>query len=129
MKELSKIQMYIYNLGGIMLVVGALMPMEASLKEHAPYIYLCGALTFGCMQLLQRYEGTNIVIKRLRRQQIVACMAIILSGFMMLIAAKGLLPLGENAWMAALAIGAFILLYVSFRLPAEFRKENEAQGE
>ena len=77
------------------------------------------------MQLLQRYEGQNVVIKRLRRQQIVACMAIILSGFMFLTSAKGLLPIGENAWMAALAIGAFILLYVSFRLPAEFRKENE----
>ena len=43
MKELSKLQMYIYNLGGILLVVGALMPMETSLKEHAPYVYLSGA--------------------------------------------------------------------------------------
>ena len=125
MKELTKLQTIIQNIGGMLLVIGAIMPMENSLKEHAPYLFLSGAIAFGCMQLLQRYEGNNITIKRLRRQQSVASFLIILSGFMFLTAAKNLLPIGQNAWMAALAIGAFIELYISFRLPMEIKKENE----
>ena len=127
MKELSKIQMYIYNIGGILLAIGALMPMEPSLAQHAPYVYMSGALAFGCMQLLQRYEGRNLVIKRLRRQQIIASLVIILSGFMFMGISMNVLPLQPNSWMVALAVGAFIMLYVSFRLPAEIRKENEAE--
>jgi hypothetical protein len=84
MKELTKFQMYLYNIGGILLLIGAFMPVEASLLAYAPYVYLSGAVAFGGMQLMQRYEGCNIVIKRLRRQQIVASFLIILSGFVFL---------------------------------------------
>lgn len=125
MKELTKFQMYLYNIGGILLLIGAFMPVEASLLAYAPYVYLSGAVAFGGMQLVQRYEGCNIVIKRLRRQQIVASFLIILSGFVFLLTSHGMLPLQENSWMVLLAIGAFLELYVSFRLPAEIRKENE----
>ena len=124
MKELTKFQMYLYNIGGILLLIGAFMPVEVSLMPYAPYVYLSGAVAFGGMQLLQRYEGQNITIKRLRRQQVIASCLIIASGFVFMLTAHGLLPLQEKSWMVLLAIGAFLELYVSFRLPAEIRKEN-----
>ena len=82
MKELTKFQTILYNLGGVLMLIGAIMPMEPSLTTYAAYIYTSGALAFGCMQLQQRYEGRNPALIRLRRQQIIASFLLIAAGFM-----------------------------------------------
>ena len=51
MKELTKFQAIIYNLGGVLMLLGAIMPIEPSLTNYAAYIYTCGALAFGCMKV------------------------------------------------------------------------------
>jgi uncharacterized membrane protein HdeD (DUF308 family) len=126
MKELTKFQTILYNLGGVMMLIGAIMPMEPSLMTYAAYIYMCGALTFGCMQLLQRYDGRNIALMRLRRQQIVASFLLIAAGIMFIMKVNAIAPFRGDEWQVALCIAAFIELYTAFRIPAEIKKENES---
>ena len=126
MKELTKFQTILYNLGGVMMLIGAIMPMELSLMTYAAYIYMCGALTFGCMQLLQRYDGRNIALMRLRRQQIVASFLLIAAGIMFIMKVNAIAPFRGDEWQVALCIAAFIELYTAFRIPAEIKKENES---
>lgn len=65
MKTLSKLQTAIFLVGAILMAVGAgLYVLKIS---AASYIYCLGALAFASMQLLQRYEGSNFTIRRLRR--------------------------------------------------------------
>jgi uncharacterized membrane protein HdeD (DUF308 family) len=126
MKELTKFQTILYNLGGVMMLIGAIMPMEPSLMTYAAYIYMCGALTFGCMQLLQRYDGRNIALMRLRRQQIVASFLLIAAGIMFIMKVNAIAPFRGDEWQVVLCIAAFIELYTAFRIPAEIKKENES---
>lgn len=126
MKELTKFQAIIYNLGGVLMLLGAIMPMEPSLTNYAAYIYTCGALAFGCMQLLQRYEGKNVALIRLRRQQIIASFLLIAAGFMFIMKVNAIAPFRGDEWQVALCIAAFIELYTAFRIPAEIKKENES---
>ena len=69
MKPLSRLQSLAFTLGGLLLLVGALLPMVPSLSDFAPYVFCAGALLFGTLQLVQRYEGRNVTVRRLRRQQ------------------------------------------------------------
>ena len=99
MKPLSRLQSLAFTLGGLLLLVGALLPMVPSLSDFAPYVFCAGALLFGTLQLVQRYEGRNVTVRRLRRQQMLgACL---------------------------LMISACLLLVTAFRLPAELGKEEK----
>ena len=126
MKELTKFQAILYNLGGVLMLIGAIMPMEPSLTIYAAYIYTSGALAFGCMQLQQRYEGRNPALIRLRRQQIIASFLLIVAGFMFIMKVNAIAPFRGDEWQVALCIAAFIELYTAFRIPAEIKKENES---
>ena len=126
MKELTKFQAILYNLGGVLMLIGAIMPMEPSLTTYAAYIYTSGALAFGCMQLQQRYEGRNPALIRLRRQQIIASFLLITAGFMFIMKVNYIAPFRGDEWQVALCIAAFIELYTAFRIPAEIKKENES---
>ena len=126
MKELTKFQAILYNLGGVLMLIGALMPMEPSLITYAAYVYTCGALAFGCMQLQQRYEGKNVALIRLRRQQIIASLLLIVAGFLFIMKVNNITPFRGDDWQVALCIAAFIELYTAFRIPAEIKKENES---
>ena len=126
MKELTKFQAILYNLGGVLMLIGAIMPMEPSLTTYAAYIYTSGALAFGCMQLQQRYEGRNPALIRLRRQQIIASFLLIVAGIMFIMKVNYIAPFRGDEWQVALCIAAFIELYTAFRIPAEIKKENES---
>ena len=80
MKELSKLQLCVYNIGGLLLVAGIIVPLFSGATAVALYLYLLGALMFSSMQVLQKYEGKNITLKRLRRQQILGALMLLLAG-------------------------------------------------
>ena len=103
-------------MGGVLLVVGAILPLVEALAEYAPYIFTLGALSFGGTQLLQRYEGQNVVIRRLRRQEI-------LGAFLLMVSAFHLFPLKGGEWKVCLTIAVVFELYTAFRLPQELEKE------
>ena len=122
MKKLNKIQTLIFRLGGIAMLVGAVLnPLESKV---APYIYCVGALMFASMQMMESYEGDSFVIRRLRRQQIIGSLLLMLSGVAMFGNAFRIEYMRHNEWLIVMLIAAILELYTAFRIPAELKKEE-----
>ena len=111
---MKKLYNYIYILGGIMLVAGAALYITKWV--WAPYVYIVGSFMFGAMQMLDRYAGKNWVLRRLRRQQILGAIVLMLAGMLMLVCK-------HNEWMVFLLVGCILQLYTAFRIPQEYAKE------
>lgn len=122
MKKLNKIQTLLFRLGGIAMLVGAVLnPLESGV---APYIYCAGALMFASMQMMESYEGDSFVIRRLRRQQIIGSLLLMLSGVAMFGNAFRIEYMRHNEWLIVMLIAAILELYTVFRIPAELKKEE-----
>lgn len=113
---MKQIQKYIYIIGGILLVLGAALYITK--WSWAPYMYTVGAFLFGAMQMADRYTGTSFVIRRLRRQQVLGAVMLMLTGVAMF-ACK------YNEWIVCLLIACLLELYTAFRLPQELEKEGK----
>lgn len=124
MKQLTKFQNLLFQLGGILLVAGAILPMVRELAAYAPIVFSAGALLFGSMQLLQRYDGPNIVVRRLRRQQILGAFFLMFAAALMVMKQYhvGPIPIRGDEWKVALIVAAILELYAAFRIPAELEK-------
>ena len=129
MKQLSKIQQIIYLIGATLMAAGA--GMSVLDWAVAPYLYCVGALCFASMQMLQRYEGTNFTIKRLRRIMLTSDVLFRLAGVLMLTNGQNVLGLDYltyieyvyNKWIIVLLIAAILQLYSLHRLEKELAKE------
>ena len=121
---LTNFQVYIYNIGGLAMLAGAVLPSLLSDTTPAPFIFGTGALMFCSMQLLARYDGHNIVIRRLRRQQMTGAFALIIAAALMFCSQYKVGPFQGAEWQVILGIGAVLELYTAFRLPAEMKKDN-----
>ena len=123
LKPLSKWQNILYTLGAILLLVGALAWPTG---QWWPVIFYCiGSLCFGAMQMLQRYEGQSLVVRRLRRQQMLGALALMLAGAAMIAGRLHLNYLQHNEWMVIMSIGALLECYTVFRLSHELEKERQ----
>ena len=129
MRQLNKVQTAIFLLGALLMVIGAGTSVLA--WGSAPYVFSVGALGFASMQMLQRYEGSNFVIRRLRRIQLVSDVFFLLSGLLM-IANKGnflgisyisYIEYVYNKWVITLLIAALLQLYSTHRIGIELEKE------
>lgn len=87
------------------------------------WIYAGGALTFSVMLLREECPSNSIVVRRLRGQQLLGCLLLLLVvvGRSMQVYAYG--PFRRNEWMVALAIACVLLLYAAWRLPSELEKD------
>ena len=112
---MKKILQAIYIIGGVLLVLGAASYITRWV--WAPYIYIAGSFMFGAMQMLDRYTGKNLVLRRLRRQQLLGAIALMLTGVLML-------TCQHNEWILCLLIGCLVELYTAFRIPQEYEKEQ-----
>ena len=129
MRQLNKVQTAIFLLGALLMVIGAGTSVLA--WGSAPYVFSVGALGFASMQMLQRYEGSNFVIRRLRRIQLMSDVFFLLSGLLM-IANKGnflgisyitYIEYVYNKWVITLLIAALLQLYSTHRIGVELEKE------
>ena len=123
MKPLTPLQNAISMIGGVLLIVGALLPLAGVMAEYAPYVFTLGALSYGGTQMLRRYEGKNTTIIRLRRQEIIGALLLMVSAVLMLVSSFRLLPLHGGEWKVCLSIAVVFELYTAFRLPQELDKE------
>ena len=129
MKQLNKVQTAVFLLGALMMVIGAGTTLLA--WEGAAYVFSVGALCFASMQMLQRYEGTNFVIRRLRRIQLLSDVLFLFSGLLMLAHKGNFLGLSHitymeyvyNKWVITLLVAAILQLYTTHRLGHELEKE------
>lgn len=140
MKQLSRLQSLIFLAGGLLMVVGAGLFVFSN-KQLASWIFLVGAIAFVLMQMQQQYEGTNFVIRRLRRIMTLADICFILAALLMVENAYNfLLPLfvdhlqnGLNdyiiyimgKWVVMLLIAAILEVYTTHRISSELEKEKQ----
>ena len=129
MKQLNSLQNAVYLIGALLMVVGAGTSMLA--WKYAPYVFAVGALAFVSMQFLQRYEGTNVVIRRLRRMMLISDFLFLLSAVLMFANKGNFLGLDHvtyinyvyNKWVITLLVAAVLQLYSTHRIDRELAKE------
>ncbi|MBR6828215.1 MAG: hypothetical protein IKM76_08705 [Prevotella sp.] len=129
MRQLNKWQTAVYLSGAVLMVVGA--GSQLLLWAAAPYVFALGALGFASMQMLQRYDGSNFVIRRLRRIMLLSDVLFLVSAVLMF-ASQGnafhidhltYLQYVYNKWVVTLLIAAILQLYTSHRIGNELAKE------
>ena len=129
MKQLSKTQNLIFLTGAILMVIGA----GASLVQWvvAPYLFAVGALAYTSMQMLQRYEGRNFAIRRLRRIMLISDVLFLVSAVLMFASQDNIFHISQityiqyvyNKWVVTLLIAAVLQLYTTHRIANELEKE------
>lgn len=131
MQPLNKYQTAIYLIGALLMVVGAGASLLA--WTPAPYVYAVGAVGFASMQMLQRYDGSNFVIRRLRRLMLLSDLFFLLAAVLMFASYYRLLPIDHltyvqyiyNKWVIVLLIAAILQLYTTHRISSELEKETK----
>ena len=112
---MSKYYSAIATVGAVALLLGA--ALQITQLAWAPYLYLIGAIMFAYVQVMSGYEGKNIFIRRLRRQQIIGATLLVVAGVMMILWKR-------NEWVVCLTIAAVLEMYTAFRIPQEEEKEK-----
>ena len=112
---MSKTYQIIQGVGAVLLLVGAML--QITRWELSPIIYTLGAVMFAYVQVMSRYEGKNLIVRRLRRQQILGAVLLVFAGVLMFVTK-------HNEWVLCLTIAAILELYTAFRIPSELEKEK-----
>ena len=112
---MSKYYSAIATVGAVALLLGA--ALQITQLAWAPYLYLIGAIMFAYVQVMSGYEGKNIIIRRLRRPQIIGAPVLVVAGVMMILWKR-------NEWVVCLTIAAVLEMYTVFRIPQEEEKEK-----
>ena len=134
MRQLNKIQTLIFLVGALLMVAGAAASVLA--WKLAPYVFAVGAIAFTSMQLLQRYEGTNFVVRRLRRMMILSDFLFLLSALLMFASMGNVFGLSQidyityiyNKWVLTLLVAALLQLYATHRIDRELAKEANSSS-
>ena len=134
MRQLSKTQSFVFFAGALLMVIGAGASLLA--WKPAPYLFAIGALAFTSMQFLQRYEGDNFVIRRLRRMMLMSDGLFLLSALLMFASMGNVFGLSQvnyityiyNKWVLTLLIAALLQLYSTHRIDNELTKEKESSS-
>ena len=101
--------------GAVLLLIGAML--QITRWEISPIIYTLGAVLFAYVQVMSRYDGNNLVVRRLRRQQIIGAVLLVFAGVLMFVTR-------HNEWVLCLSAAAVLQLYTAFRIPSEMEKEK-----
>lgn len=117
-----KLQNLIFQVGGILLVAGAIMPIFPRFAAIAAPCFAVGALCFAGMQMLQRYDGPDVTLRRLFRQQKLGALLVIVSAALMILPQHYHGILRGDEWKVTLAVAAVLEIYTAFRIPHELEK-------
>lgn len=112
---MSKIYQIVQGVGAVLLLVGAML--QITRWELSPILYTIGAVMFAYVQIMTRSEGKNLIIRRLRRQQILGAALLVFAGVLMFVTK-------HNEWVLCLTVAAILELYTAFRIPSELEKEK-----
>lgn len=129
MKQLNKWQNAIFMVSALLMVVGA----GAGIFRwyYFPYVYAIGAVGYASMQMLQRYEGRDFTIRRLRRVMLFSDVLLLLTAVFMFASQDNSLGLDRiiylqyvnNNWVVLLLVAAILQLYTTYRISSELEKE------
>jgi len=129
MRQLNKMQTAVLVAGALLMVIGAGTTLLA--WTLAPYVYAVGAVAFASMQMLQRYEGQNFTIRRLRRIMLLSDLLFLATAVLMFANESNFLGLDQltylqyvyNKWVVTLLIAAILQLYTTHRIDSELERE------
>ena len=104
---MTRTQAIIQQVGGLVMLVGAVLPLFVDDFSVAFYWFSAGAVAFAGIQFLQRYDGDDFRLRRLRRQQVAGA----------LLHWQHIAPFRGDEWKVTLAIAAVLEVYTAFRMP------------
>lgn len=122
MKELDKRLIVLQQVAAVVMLLGAALFIWKPLL--ATVLYAGGALIYCPIRMLQRYEGRNFIIRRLRRQQLLGQLAFLCTACCMVMQVGQFGFARRNEWVVCLTIGCVLELYTAFRIPVELKKEE-----
>lgn len=140
MRQLNKIESMLFATGALMMVIGVGCYVFGIYPSVSSGVFAVGAFLFALLQMSQTYEGSNFVIRRLRRTMVLGDICFIISALLMLenvhrflfpyIATtidgyNNYLHYVHNNWVVTLFIGAIIEVYTTHRISRELEKEEE----
>ena len=134
MRKLNRVQTMVFVAGALLMVIGAGTSLLA--WKGAPFVFAIGALAFTSMQFLQRYEGDNFVIRRLRKMMLLSDALFLLSALLMFTSMGNVFGLSHidyityiyNKWVLTLLIAAMLQLYSTHRIDRELAKEADTSS-
>ena len=97
----------------------------------APWVFAIGALAYATMQMLQRYDGKNFTVRRLRRIMLLSDVLLLVTAALMFAGNGNPLHLDHfvylqyvhQKWVATLLLAAILQLYVTVRISHELERE------
>ncbi len=105
--------------GAALLFVG--LVLQFFLFPAAPFVYLVGAVLVAYVQMVSGSGNASFVVRRLRRQQLLGAMLLIVAGGIVLV-------WPHNEMIVLLPVSAFFLLFTGFRLSHEEAQDGSAGG-
>lgn len=126
MTRLNSWQNMLFICGAVLMLIGAgtsLLRWDA-----APWLFAAGALAYTSMQMLQRYEGRNFTVRRLRRIMLFSDFLLLLTAVLMFVSRwpqlGGLdwltyVNYVHNNWVITLLLAAILQLYSTYRIDKE----------
>lgn len=103
----------LFVVGAVMVLAGAAVYITG--WKAAPYLYTIGAAFVALAQINTCPRVHNPIIRRLRFQQILGALLLVLAGILMLFA-------NGNEWIVCLTMAAIFELYTAIRIPQEEKK-------
>ena len=123
-RELSFWENVLFRMGAILMLIGVTVHIFNA--EISLFIYGIGAMLFCLMQLRAVYEGNDLNVIRLRRQQLFACLMFIGTAMCMSMQVYQYGFARRNEWVVALAIGCVLELYTAWRIPNALQKAKKS---
>lgn len=129
MQQLNKWQNALFIAGALLMVVGAAATIMR--WTPAPWVFAIGALAYATMQMLQRYDGKNFTVRRLRRIMLLSDVLLLVTAALMFAGNGNPLHLDHfvylqyvhQKWVATLLLAAILQLYVTVRISHELERE------
>lgn len=123
-RELSFWENMLFRIGAILMLIGVTVHIFNA--EISLFIYGIGAMLFCMMQLRAVYEGNDLNVIRLRRQQLFACLMFVGTAMCMSMQVYQYGFARRNEWVVALAIGCVLELYTAWRIPNALQKAKKS---
>ena len=123
-RELTFLENLLFRIGAVLMLFGVAVHIFSA--EISLYIYGIGAMLFCLMQLRAVYEGNDLNVIRLRRQQLFACLMFIGTVMCMSMQVYQYGFARRNEWVVALAIGCVLELYTAWRIPSALQNSQKS---
>jgi uncharacterized membrane protein YobD (UPF0266 family) len=123
-RELSLVENLLFRTGAILMLFGAVLHIFSA--EISLFVFGIGAMLFCMMQLRAVYEGNDLIVIRLRRQQLFACLMFLGTVMCMSMQVYQYGFARRNEWVVTMAIGCVLEMYTAWRIPNALQKAKKS---